>query len=287
MLKPIEQIQMFLNWFCYQGVATFDIHVRKPGSPNEDYKTGNWIWLTHNENVSIKGIRSKLLSWIRMSNAQGSDIYFRPHKDSVHPIIFLDDVPTGKAIKVAKKYTTCVVETSRNNTQIWLATDKALDKDERRIAQKSLSAKGYTDPGSISGDHLGRLCGVKSQKHSSWINLIKISSEKSYTPIEDSKSNISPPTYTMANNYLINESITLSQKMGFNKGGVCASKKISSITDSSPSGKEFGWVLGMFRAGIEYATIKEKLYVEAINRGKPNAKKYVEYTLQKAIAMVK
>ena len=75
--------------------------------------------------------------------------------------------------------------------------------------------------------------------------------------------------------------------MGFNKGGVCASKKISSITDSSPSGKEFGWVLGMFRAGIEYATIKEKLYVEAINRGKPNAKKYVEYTLQKAIAMVK
>ena len=66
-------------------------------------------------------------------------------------------------------------------------------------------------------------------------------------------------------------------------GGQCALKIISVGNDTSASGKEYGWVLGMLRNGIDHVRIKEKLLYVATKRKKGNADKYVEYTLQKAI----
>jgi len=221
-MKPIEQIHEFLNWFFLQGVHAFDIHIRKPKTPNEDYKTGNWIWLTHNENITLKYIQNKMLSWIKYENSNGADIYFRPYKDGVHPVIFLDDIPINNALKIAKKYTACIIETSLNNTQVWLSTNNPLDKSSRKAAQILLKDKGYSDPGSISGDHLGRLCGVKSHKHGSWVNLIQTSTVKPYLPdLKKSQSYISPPTY-VANNH-IKRSTKSNQKTAQNigGGGVC------------------------------------------------------------------
>jgi hypothetical protein len=61
-------------------------------------------------------------------NAHGSDIYFRPHGNTNHAVVFLDDVSVDNALKVAKKYTACVVETSPRNTQIWLGINKPCNK---------------------------------------------------------------------------------------------------------------------------------------------------------------
>jgi hypothetical protein len=281
-MKPMDQIQTFLKWFSHQGVNAFDIYVRKPKSSKEDYKTGKWIWLNYNENVSADYIQNKLMMWIKYENAKGSDIYFRPYRDGKHAVIFLDDVPCDKALNVAKKYTACVVETSCNNTQIWLAIDKPLDKNDRKLAQRFLKNKGYTDSGSISGDHLGRLCGVKSQKHASWVNLIKTSIVKPYFPVfENDESHLFPPTENIISVY--NTEKMNKQKIEDKIGGQCALKIIPAGNDTSASGKEYGWVLGMLRNGIDHVRIKEKLLHVATKRKKGNADKYVEYTLQKAI----
>ena len=195
---PIDQINLFLSWFYRLNVDTFDIHIRKPKGVKEDYNTGNWVWIINNENIRADYIRTKLLPLIKYENANGSDIYFRPSKNDKHCVIFLDDVPIDNDHKVAKKYTACVVETSSKNTQIWLATSKRFHKNDRKSAQIFLKEKGYTDPGSISGDHLGRLCGLKSLKHKTRVNLIKTSVVKPYCPVIDqSWTQFSPPLRTM------------------------------------------------------------------------------------------
>jgi len=276
----MDQIKAFLSWFCQHGVIFFDIHIRKPKGVNEDYNTGNWVWITHNENVSAEYIQTKLLPWIKYENANGSDIYFRPHKDAAQPVIFLDDVPVGSALKVAKKYTACVVETSTNNTQVWLATDKRLNKDRRKIAQRFLKDKGYTDPGSISGDHLGRLCGVKSLKHKTWVNLLKASIVKPYCPVI----NFSSPIADCSENFY-GKNIGAPTKFIDINGGLCASKLTG--CDKSASGQEWGWVLGMLRNNMDPNSVEELLTNAASGRDKKNAANYACHTVKKAIIAVR
>jgi hypothetical protein len=276
-MNPLYQIKAFLAWFLDQGVNAFDLHVRRPKGPNEDYDTDNWVWVTHNENIGAEYIQAKLLPWIKYENVKGSDIFFRPHKDAAHPVIFLDDITVGNAFKVAQKYTACVVETSTKNTQVWLATDKRLHKRYRKTAQKVLRDKGYSDPGSISGDHLGRLCGVKSQKHKTWVNLIRTSVVKPYIPGIDFSS---PPADSQESPCGNNAKVP-SNSVGVNYRGFCASK--SAGYDKSASGQEWGWVLGMLKNNMEPNNIEKMLSIAASDRGKKNAAKYASYTVKKAI----
>jgi hypothetical protein len=77
-MKPIEQIQIFFSWFNRQHTDLFDIHIRKSVKADQDYKTGQRIWITDYENIGWRYIETKLLSWLRRENAAGSDIFFRP-----------------------------------------------------------------------------------------------------------------------------------------------------------------------------------------------------------------
>jgi len=261
MMRPLEQIQVFINWFCQRGVNDFDIHVRIPKTQNEDYKNGEWVWLTHHECVTFEYIKSKLLGWIKHQNLNGSDIFFRPHKDGEHNVIFLDDVPTSKAKTILKKYGACVIETHPGNTQVWLKVESPLNKEQRKQAQLILKDLGFTDPGSIAGDHLGRLCGLKSQKRKCWVNFVGQSNLKPWIP------NI--------------KSASLPFRV------FCASKNIRSYSkDISDSGKEWGWTMGMIRNGIKHDIVLEKLINAAERRGKQNAVKYAIYTVNKAISQI-
>ncbi len=284
LLKPFEQQKSFFDWFNIIGVETFDIHVRKPKTSCEDYKTGDWFWLTNNENITAEYIKKKLLSWIRYENTKGSDIYFRPHKEGIHPVIFLDDIPIDKALKVAKKYTACVIETSSGNTQVWLATNKPLDKNFRKAAQSILKDLGYSDPGSISGDHLGRLCGVQSRKHNTWVNLLKTSKIKPWTP-NFAKSNSLPPAPKHQPMFIKTVNFVSSNTVNITIGGACGSKKLDSITiyDTSDSAREWGWVLGMLENGLDPAMVTKKLVQAATQRGKRNPERYAKYTVKKAL----
>ena len=261
-MKPSDQIRVFLAWFCRLGVNAFDIHVRMPRTSDEDYKNGNWIWLTNHEDVTCRHIISRLTGWLRQKNANGSDVFFRPHKHGRHNVIFLDDVPTNRARAVLRKYGGCAIETHPGNTQVWLKVDRKLAAPQRKQAQIILRNLGFTDPGSVSGEHLGRICGFMSQKRKCWVNLVDTSDSIPWSPnIRDIPS---PPP----------------------PGGSCALKKDSPdhFRDTSDSGREWGWVMGMLRSGMGLGIVTERLTEAARKRGKCNAVRYAQYTVQKAVS---
>jgi hypothetical protein len=263
-VNPVEQVRTFLLWFSRQSVDSFDIHLRSPRTPGEDYKTGNWIWLTRHEAVNADQILSNLVSWLRYKNTKGSDIFFRPHKNGCHQVIFLDDIPTVTAQAICRKYGSCVIETHPGNTQIWLKVDKRLSTEQRKQAQIQIKDLGLSDPGSISGDHLGRLCGFQSQKRKCWVNLVRTSEMPPYSPNLAASPSLPP------------------------SGGFCASKSIYlGSYDTSDSGREWGWVMGMLRIGLKPEMVTARLIAAAQKRGKTNAVKYADHTVLKALSLIK
>lgn len=168
---PYAQCRQLLWWFHGIGVERFDLHIRR--YPREGDRSHE-EWITCHEGISTSEIIS-FWSWMRRENANGADIYFRPHGAASHPVIFIDDLDLPTSRKIAKAYASAVVQTSPNNTQVWIQTDRSLDVNERKQAQANLTKRGFGDPGSTSGDHLGRMCGFFSQKRRSWVNLILFS----------------------------------------------------------------------------------------------------------------
>jgi len=252
--SPQRQLSLLLDWFSRIQVNSFDIHVRR--KHNSEMNSSQWI--TCHEGLDCHRLQ-KLWSWMRYENAKGGDIYFRPHRHDAHPVIFLDDLNLKTASLIAKKYACFVIETSRNNTQVWLKCDKRLSRIERKKAQCTLSNMGYSDPGSISGDHLGRMCGMMSQKRRCWVNGKLFSTPQAYSPSHEGHSHTS-------------------------RGG--GARVLSFEKKNSFSEREFGWVIGMLKSGMDLNSIRSKLLNQAIKRGKNGAESYASLTTQKASSIV-
>jgi hypothetical protein len=251
-----ETVSM-LKWFFEQGVSSVDIHLRCPNFKNADYYSDDWMWLTRHQNLSFDQA-NRLLKWCRFKNYHGSDVFVRPHRHEKQPVIFLDDLSIGKAMRVSRKYRSMIVQTSHDNTQVWVSLSKKLSESERKYVQLYLSSLGFSDRGSISGEHLGRLCGLKSQKRGCWVTLITESSSKRYCP---SIEGVSP----------------------FPQGGACAKTR---PINSSMSEKDFSWALSKLRKGGTTQQIINSLEASAKARGKPAPMKYATRTVRRAMEIL-
>jgi hypothetical protein len=260
--SPSMQLFHFFTWFQSIGIDTFDIQIKKTCPKN----SLNSIWITCHKDVHCSYILLKLYSWINHENSKGSDIYIRPCETKPYPYFFLDDLSLNRSKLIADKYASCVVQTSYDNTQIWVATNRNLSKEERYQIQKNITLKKWGDPASISGNHLGRICGVRSYKRNCWVNL----------------KYISRGDYFSVPKILVKGSLPLPSKIVKNiqehEEGKCASKE-------SASEKEFGWVLGMLRTKVTIPEIKIRLTKVSSLRGKKNVPQYVERTIQNAILL--
>ncbi len=169
-MKPDLQIQAQLRWFEHQGITRVDLAVQK--------RSGAWL---QQSSMDREGLQ-QLLPWCRSENAHGSNVYVRPHRHSAWPVVFLDDVATADAQEIAQTHSALVVETSANRCHVWICTDEDLDERQRLACQKHLAARPganrtLADPGSVSGDHWGRLAGFRNRKPSRncWVNLLRAS----------------------------------------------------------------------------------------------------------------
>jgi len=215
-------------------------------------------------------------------NSRGGDVYIRPHGESEHGVVFLDDLPFDKALQVSEKYACCVVSTSENNTQVWLATDRKLSKGERKRVQSWMTSVGYTDPGSVSGDHLGRLCGLRSQKRNCWVNLVVTTFGERYSP------KIEPHLSSPLGEACVSPSPLQSIKMpqnsqsGFNKWSENFESILQSIkmpqNSQSPSEREFGWAVGALKHGVSFNNVINRLSAVAKERGKRQPDDYAKRT---------
>ena len=251
------QTDFMLKWFFDQGVGSIDIHLRCPRVKGAAYDSDDWIWITKHEGLQLEKAQ-KVIRWCRFKNYNGSDIFIRPHRYDRQPMIFLDDLTVSKAAMVANKYRALVIETSPDNTQVWLALSDKLSELERKTLQQHISKMGFSDKGSMSGEHLGRLCGFKSQKRNYWVRHIQCSSSEKYTP----------PSLVACS---------------FPPGGACANRE-SGV--KSQSEMDFSWVLSRARQGVPADQIISILHNSSQKRGKVSPQKYAERTVRRAMQIL-
>ncbi len=249
--RASAQSAAMLNGWSQAGITCADLVVRRPD--------GAMLW---QHDCSLARLP---LPWAKAHNVKHGDVYIRPARGYPWPVVFLDDVTPEKARLIARKYATVVVHTSPSGgCHLWLRVAIALDEHQRYQAQRWLVPRAGADPGSVSGEHLGRLAGMKNWKrHGVWVNLLD--GGNTQAPPWD-------PTPALQATPPDGRSLTTTSS-AHHRAGV----------DCSESGLEWGWVCGALEAGISPDTVHRQLVERASQRRGRDAERYATYTIKRAI----
>jgi hypothetical protein len=102
--------------------------------------------------------------WLAAQNAQGRDIYVRPHGE--HRYSLVDDL-TRDALQDMRRdgfQPAVVIETSPNNYQAWLNHGQILPQAVSTAAARELAERYGGDKGAADWRHFGRLSGFTNRK---------------------------------------------------------------------------------------------------------------------------
>ncbi len=240
-----------LQWWAGAGIDRSDLAVRR--------STGAMLW--HRD----RALDAVPLAWARAENAQHADIYIRPARGHAWPLVFVDDVVVDRAQAVARAVDALLVETSpAGGCHVWLRCDRALTEDDQRQAQRWWVARLDADPGSISGEHLGRLAGFKNWKRGGcWVSVLAASrGDRTWTVVDGLTTRLPPPTsHTPA-------------------------RGRDRLRDTTPSGQDWAWVCTL----LEQRHDPDTIYARLIDRGRPrrgpDADRYARRTLEHALRHV-
>lgn len=175
-----RQAAQFLDFFEGNGISAFNLAILEPR------KSGDGDCMKGDSRPRGRTELEKSLSWATARNMAGNNVYFRPARyrpdgsNADHPCVLLDDLTPETARKVVKKYRSIIVETSTNNFQAWIITNRSLTEGERHQAQAQLAGLVRADLGSTSGEHFGRIPGYKNQKPwrgGFWIKIQGVNSD--------------------------------------------------------------------------------------------------------------
>jgi hypothetical protein len=243
--------QWMLRWWRDAGIERADLAVKRCPS--------GMIW--HHD----LPLGSLPLAWARAQNVNQAEVYIRPARGHAWPLVFLDDVDASRAALVARKYDALVVETSpAGGCHIWLACRHPLAEEARREAQRWLARRLSADPGSVSGEHLGRLSGFKNWKRGgTWVNVLA-------GPLHGR-----PWDPTAA--------LSLNDRMRSTRRRSEAPATGTGQTDTSPSGREWGWVCGLLDVGYSADEVYRRLLDAARARRGNDAERYARRTLERAL----
>lgn len=104
------------------------------------------------------------VSWLRLKNLEGRNIYIRPSGE--HALSLIDDAST-QTIELLKSQgfaPAVVLETSPRNFQAWLCHGQILPKHLSTFAARLLASRFGGDPASADWRHYGRLAGFTNRK---------------------------------------------------------------------------------------------------------------------------
>ncbi|MHB8257794.1 MAG: DNA-primase RepB domain-containing protein [Acidiferrobacterales bacterium] len=152
-MKPYEQaLTRALQWFVSHGIDQFNLsvlmveqmwHHDRARGPDEVSRSGGWAW---------------------MKNRAGGNIYLRPDQAECWPVVFLDDLPRARGLSISRKYSSLIVQTSRDNVQAWVACSRSLSPAERGAVQRALARLVGADPAAAGGTQFGRAPGFRNMK---------------------------------------------------------------------------------------------------------------------------
>lgn len=279
-MKPIDQTHAFLTWFEAIGVDRWDV-----GALRSDD-----VMLNHYD--QSRGDMSRLIPWARAENANGANVYARPHRRTSWPVLFFDDVPPDVARATVARLDALAVRTSQaGGCHLWIRMDAALTEQERGRYQETLRPYFGADPRSTSGEHYGRLPGFKNMKRGGdWVNVLVSSTAGVLFPLAEVIARIpteepdEPPAFSQPPQPTI-------QTPG---GGRCGSRPfaasraavVTSGVDGSESGREWGYVCGALEHGADPAVIRAGLEERARSRGKRRPEAYAWRTVENALLHV-
>lgn len=252
-MSATQQTRAMLDWWTCIGVDRADLAVRR--------STGAMLW--HRDVV----VAALPLAWARAENAHQADIYIRPARGHAWPFVFVDDVAVDRAHAVASHVDALLVATSpAGGCHVWIRCDHALDEYDRMRAQREWIDTLHGDPGSVSGEHLGRLAGFKNWKRSGcWVNVVAATSAgRPWATTAAGVSNTVTPTGAAT------------PRTSVAVGG--------STRDTSPSGHDWGWVCGLLETGHAPHAVYHQLVQHARVRRGADADRYARRTIEKALA---
>lgn len=249
-----DHTDRMLKWWSRAGVDRADLAVRRPD--------GAMLW------HADQPIDSLPLPWARAHNVKNADVYVRPARGHRWPLVFLDDVPSSAAAAVARKYGALLIHTSpAGGCHIWLRVSVPLDEDERHRAQRYLALRLGADPGSISGEHLGRLAGFRNCKRDGvWVNVLLASD---LAPWEPAPALLEPPSPAAQR-----------RLHGPRQGPVTDDVH---ATDTSPSGADWAFACSLLEAGCDPQLVHARLAERARSRRGKDAERYARHTLRRAL----
>lgn len=262
-----QEPKQFLDFFNRHGVDWVNLCARCPGPTSV---------MKGRARARDRAEAENSLGWVWYENLRGAEIYVRPAlllpdgSPARWPVVFLDDVAPEQAIGFAGEYSACVVETSPGRCHLWLAVSRPLDVAERKVIQGRLCGALAGDPGSVSGEHFGRLPGFLNHKRGCAVRILKTSTARLY-PVGD-LTPPPPPASTVHRH--------------------TSPARTPSAGGLSESEREFGWALGRLRwardrgAGaleIEIEHVRDRLTVQAEARGKRNPRDYARRTVDAAL----
>ena len=234
------------------GIDRFDLGIMKPGGV---------FWQKGLGNLDLSEVL-KRFPWLRAENSRMSEIYFRPGREGAWSIIILDDLTWAQVSKLSRKYQCWVVRTSENRNHAWVLTERPLIMTERYLTQKEIARRGWGDPAAVSGDRFGRIPGFRNWKRAGeWVNLISCPDP-------------ALPRFNPPSTVTVEVSVRPQVAKDVHKflGGV----------DDSESGKDFGWVCGWLRSGLDPNEAVSRLSERAKTRGKKDPEGYARRTVEKA-----
>ena len=241
--------------------------------------------------IIARGPRAEsLLRWAAALNLRhDANIYIRQGSAAAHPWLFFDDLDRATSVKIAQKYAAIIIETSPGSYQCRLLADSDLDEEERTSIQRELVGRLHgagrsADPGSMSGDHWGRLPGFAQRKpgpgygHMTTITMHSIGA--------------APPLVAdlyllLRGNHTPPGGGAVSSSSAFAPDSVSGSGSFGRPDESK---KEFAYAGHAYRRGVPREEIERNIAERALTRGKyrdpAKAAKYAEMTVSKAIDWV-
>jgi len=247
-MRATDHTQAMLDWWAATGVDRVDLAVRRA--------SGAMLWQRD------RAIAALPLAWARAENAQQADIYGRPARGRAWPLILIDDVAVARAHAVAREADALLVETSpEGGCHVWLRCDRVLSEDERTRVQRTWIGRLDGDPGSVSGEHLGRLAGFKNWKRGGcWVNIRPAARGHTCVVVVDDLTITPPPSRAAPTRP---------------PGG-------DGPRDTTPSGRDWAWVCTRLERGDPL----EAIYAQLVHRARPrrgaDAERYAQRTLEHA-----
>lgn len=236
------------------GIELFDLAIARGPVDARKFQLRNLAGLAAAKVLSLS-------RWLQWENHRGADIYFRPARHLAWPVIFLDDLTPDQAKSMASNFQCWTIETSPGRFHAWILADSWLTPREKFTEQKNFVGRGIGDPGSVSGDHLGRLPGFKNWKRGGVLVRMISSPGHDFPLLHPQGGSVFHPQPQPSRG---------------------RERKTGTGTDESESGKEFGWALGWLRKGLDPQEAVRRLTVRAAARGKKNPESYARRTVQAA-----